>query len=67
MYIAVSDHTARELAAFTNVDPARIRVVPNAVDPRFRPADADASALSLVHPGVVLRGPQTTELAMAAE
>ncbi|MEO8083027.1 MAG: glycosyltransferase family 1 protein [Ardenticatenales bacterium] len=42
--IAVSDHTARELAAFTNVDPARIRVVPNAVDPRFRPADADAAA-----------------------
>lgn len=44
--IAVSDHTARELAALTRVDPARIRVVPNAVDSRFRPVDDAAAAAS---------------------
>ncbi len=42
--IAVSDHTARELAARTAVDPARIRVVPNAVEARFAPAEAPAEA-----------------------
>ncbi|MCC7019941.1 MAG: glycosyltransferase family 4 protein [Ardenticatenales bacterium] len=42
--IAVSDHTARELTALTRIDPRRIRVVPNAVDDRFRPADGPADA-----------------------
>jgi glycosyltransferase involved in cell wall biosynthesis len=41
--IVVSEHTRRELLARTNADPERVRVIHNAVHPRFRqPADPDA-------------------------
>jgi len=35
--IAVSEHTRRELAALLDVDDAKIRVVPNAVEDAFTP------------------------------
>lgn len=41
--IAVSRHTAAEIAALTATPAAKVRVVPNAVHPRFRPA-GDAAA-----------------------
>lgn len=54
--IAVSAHTARELAQLTAVDPRRIRVVPNAVPDRFAPAadraEADADDAALARLGV---------------
>src|SRR5262249_53143173 len=40
--IAVSEFTRRELVELVGVDEARIRVVPNAVDPVFRP-EGDAA------------------------
>lgn len=57
--VVVSEHTRRELLALTDVDPARIHVVPNAVHPRYRAggdpaADAAAvSALGLARPFVL--------------
>ncbi len=41
--IAVSQHTRRELLALTEVDPDRLRVIPNPVHPRYRQA-GDAQA-----------------------
>ena len=45
--IVVSDYTRRELLALTDADADRVRVVPNALHPRYRPAsdpDADTAA-----------------------
>lgn len=51
--IVVSEHTRRELAALTDVDPARVRVVPNAVHPRFlAPPDAASDAAVLARHGL---------------
>ena len=47
--IAVSEHTRRELIELTDVDAARVRVVPNPIHPRYREASTrgeDASAVS---------------------
>lgn len=41
--VVVSDHTRRELVALTDVDPARIHVVPNAVHPRYGAAGDPAA------------------------
>jgi glycosyltransferase involved in cell wall biosynthesis len=36
--IAVSEHTRREILALCEVDPDRLRVIPNAIHPRYRQA-----------------------------
>lgn len=41
--VVVSDHTRRELVALTDVDPARIHVVPNPVHPRYGAAGDPAA------------------------
>ncbi len=46
--IAVSEHTRSELLALTPADPARIRVVPNAVHPRFRRTEDPAADEAVV-------------------
>jgi glycosyltransferase involved in cell wall biosynthesis len=52
--ITVSDSTRRDLEARLGVPPDRIRVIPNGVDPRFRPAGdgaiADPAAVALALP-----------------
>lgn len=45
LIIAVSEATARELGERLGVPPARVRVIPNGVDDRFRPA-ADPAGLT---------------------
>jgi glycosyltransferase involved in cell wall biosynthesis len=46
--ITVSEHAARQLALHTSADAAKVRIVPNAVHPRFfRPAEAAADAATL--------------------
>ena len=43
-FIAVSDYTKQRLQELLRVDPNRITVIPNGVDPSFRPASGDAVA-----------------------
>jgi glycosyltransferase involved in cell wall biosynthesis len=54
--ITVSDYTCRELAAQTGADPGRIRVVYNAVDPRYA-APGDPAADDAVVRGHGLEAP----------
>ena len=44
--IAVSRSTKADLVDLVGVDPARIRVVPNGIDPFFRPVHAASTALA---------------------
>ncbi|HEX6401365.1 MAG TPA: glycosyltransferase family 1 protein, partial [Actinomycetota bacterium] len=45
--IVVSEHTREDVVAQYGLDPARVHVVPEGVDPRFRP-DPDPSAIETV-------------------
>ncbi len=56
LFVAVSDHTRRELVELVAVPPERVVVVHEAPDPRFRPAaGGEAAAAVATRPG--LEGP----------
>jgi glycosyltransferase involved in cell wall biosynthesis len=51
--IAVSENTKHDIVTHLSVDPARVAVVPLAVDPSFRPLTADAIDAALAPLGLV--------------